>query len=208
MKKATTILCCIVIILLCTSAYGADSVYGRIGIGLSMPGNSDILDYTIPGARVTSEFKKSMLGSIAVGQEYKNFRFEEELSYQSNEYHGADIAGVNTPIKGELSALTFMVNGYFDFKNYTDYTPYLTAGLGASQMYISDLYVPAMGFGPTSDDDYVMAYQLGFGLLYKMDSKISIDLNYRYFVPSDPDFNTVQTELASHNISIGLKFTF
>ena len=60
---------------------------------------------------------------------------------------------------------------------------------------------------PVSDEDVVAAYQLGGGVSFRMNENISLDLSYRYFVPSDPDFNTVETEFASHNVSLGLRIS-
>jgi len=208
MKRAITISCCIMIALFCSSTYGAESIYGRLSLGLAMPGESDITDLLVPGTQVKTKYKTSMFSSLAAGKEYQYFRFEGELSFQNNELDNATMAGVGIAYWGEVSAITFLINGYFDYKNHTNFTPYITAGYGASMMKMENFSIPTAGFGPLTDYDYVMAYQMGLGVGYKMDKRITLDLNYRYFVPSDPDFQTTQTELASHNVSLGLRISF
>lgn len=219
MKRIIIISCCIMITLFCSQTYGAEGRYTSLSLGVAMPGNSDIFDENDPETRVVAKFKSGMFASIALGSDepdwefmgldfYKYFRFEGEFSYHSNDLENASIAGTDVAVSGDISALALLFNVYYDYKNITDFTPYLYAGFGASMVSLSGLGLPDFDFGPVSDEDLVAAYQLGCGLTYRMDKNISLDIKYRYFVPSDPDFNTIQTEFDSHNISLGLRIYF
>lgn len=208
MKRIIIISCCIMITLFCSQTVSAEGRYGRLSFGVAIPGNSDIADISDPATRVVAKFKNGIFTSAAVGKEYKYFRFEGEFFYQSNDFESASISGIDTAISGDISSLALLFNGYFDYKNNTDFTPYLYAGLGASMVSLSGLGLPDAGFGPVSDEDVVVAHQLGCGVSYRMDDNINLDLSYRYFVPSDPSFNTIETEFASHNISLGLRINF
>lgn len=207
MKRIIIISCCVMITLFCSQTVSAEERYGSLRLGVAIPGNSDIIDGSDPATRVVAKFKKGMFVSTALGWEFNYFRLEGEFLYQSNDFESASIAGIETTISGDISSLALLFNGYFDYKNSTDFTPYLYAGLGASMMSLSALGLPDVGLGPVSDEHVVAAYQLGGGLTYKMDENISLNLNYRYFVPSDPDFNNIETEFASHNISLGLRIS-
>ena len=208
MKRIIIISCCIMITLFCSQTAGAEDVYSRLSLGLAKPGNSDIMDEANPGTRVVAKFKNNMHASIALGKEYGSFRIEGEMSYQTNDFESASLLGADVDITGDMSILALLINGYYDFKNKTDFTPYLSAGFGGSSMWMSGLSVPAASFVSGTGDDIVAAYQIGCGLIYKMDEIISFDLNYKYFVPSDSEFNTIQTEFTSHNVSLGLRINF
>ncbi|MFC1838681.1 outer membrane protein [Thermodesulfobacteriota bacterium] len=208
MKRIIIISCCIMITLFCSQTYGAEGRYTSLNLGAAIPGNSDIFDENDPETRLAAKFKKGMFASIALGKEYEYFRFEGEFFYHANDFESASIAGIDAAVSGEISALALLLNGYFDYKTNSDFTPYLYAGLGASMVSLSGLGVPDAGFGRVSDEDLVAAYQFGCGLTYRMNKNISLDLKYRYFVPSDPDFNTIQTEFDSQNISLGLRIYF
>jgi len=209
MKRIIIISCCVMITLFCSQTVSAEGRYGSLRLGVAIPGNSDIENASDPGTRVVAKFKNSMFVSSALGWEFNYFRFEGEFLYQSNDFESASVETVETTISGDISSLALLFNVYLDYENRTDFTPYLYAGLGASMMSLSSLGLPEpdIGWGPVSDEHVVAAYQLGCGLSYRMDEKISLDLKYRYFVPSDPDFNTIETEFASNAITLGLRIS-
>jgi opacity protein-like surface antigen len=98
------------------------------------------------------------------------------------------------------------VNGYYDFTNSSQLTPYISAGIGVAQVEVNDLAV--LGIPVGSEDDTVFAYQLGVGVGYSVTDAITLDMKYRYFATADPDFDGIDGECASHNVYLGLRYNF
>ncbi len=128
-----------------------------------------------------------------------NLRVEGELAYQFN---NVSLSSYNT--KGRtysgnknIHTLAGLVNGYYDFKNESDFTPYLGAGVGIGGV-VNESFAD---FGGVA-----FAYQVGGGLDYSVTEKITIGVKYRYFglLNNKLDNNNA----ASHNIYAGARFYF
>ena len=90
-----------------------------------------------------------------------------------------------------------MVNGFYDVENKTPFTPYIGGGIGFANVDLD------------SEDDRVFAYQLGIGVGYAIDEVITLDLGYRYFATSDPEFlGGIKAEYSSHNLLVGIRVTY
>jgi opacity protein-like surface antigen len=146
-----------------------------------------------------------------------SFRAELEIAYQKNDMDTFGVDGLEVDASvidefdGNFSSFTGLVNGYYDFDTGTDFMPYLTAGIGLSTVDIEisldddELFDEPIN---ESDDDSVIAYHLGAGIGYLISENIIIDLRYRYFMTSDPKFDTVSAEYGSHNITGGIRINF
>jgi len=135
----------------------------------------------------------------------EKFRFEGEVSYQKNDMDKISGPGGSLSVNGDVSALTFLVNGYIDFTNDTPWSSYITAGIGYSKVEAD--------IEGESDDDNLFTYQLGIGIGYAISEKMTIDLRYRYLGFEDYEYSEVgvgslSAEISSHNITAGLRFAF
>ena len=108
--------------------------------------------------------------------------------------------GGSEDLSGDITALAFLVNGYYDFTNKSRFTPYISGGVGLAKIEIND--------EDESLDDTVFAYQIGAGVGYAVSEKVTIDIKYRYFATSDPKFEEVGGEFASHNFLLGVRVNF
>ena len=62
----------------------------------------------------------------------------------------------------------------------------------------------------------VFAYQLAAGVGYVISKQITLDLGYKYFATAKPEFEfsagfgggKVEAEYSSHNIFLGLRYSF
>jgi len=73
---------------------------------------------------------------------------------------------------------------------------------------VGAISVPGIGTLTSSVDDTVFAYQVGTGVSFAVNEKVSLDLNYRYFATSDPNFEGIETEYSSHNVYAGIRVSF
>lgn len=167
-------------------------ISGQLGVAFLT--DSDISGWSERG---TLEFDPGFATGFAGGYNFGMFRVEGEMEYQYNNIDKVRGGGYSD---GDVTALSSLANGYFDFVNKTPFTPFITAGIGVARIEANDI----AGDG----DDMVFAYQVGFGVAYAINKNMSIDLKYRYFATEDPNFNGVDAEFASHNIYCGFRYNF
>jgi len=179
-----------------------------------MPDGDLDITANIPGVLVGSgsgdmEYDTGYTIGGAVGYMKEKFRLEGELSYQANDMDKVVGPGGSEPVNGDVSALTLLFNLYYDFKTRGSWTPYITAGFGSSKVDADIEWL--------SEDDYVFTYQFGAGVGYAMSETATLDFRYRYLGASDFEYGEIQPGLgsasieaaiASHNLTIGLRFAF
>lgn len=145
----------------------------------------------------TQDYDPGFVGSVALGYRIAdNFRLEGELIYQNNDngkgestltsnFHGLPKKSGYSDffIPGERERVAFLLNGYYDFKNSTPFTPYITAGMGGYHLRLKRQDV-------STENDLDFAWQAGAGINYQLNDQISFDLKYRYFGGADAQFDT------------------
>ncbi|UFS72636.1 outer membrane beta-barrel protein [Geomonas sp. RF6] len=164
------------------------------------------------------EFDPSLQGGMTAGFDFGMGRLEGELSYKH-----AEMTTITGPgniryddADGRAGAFSVLFNGFIDVHNNSPVTPYFGGGIGFAVVHISDTYVtqPA-GYQDIlyfSDDDTVFAYQIGAGVGIFLTPLVSLDVGYRYFGTSKAHFEEspvrAELEMESHNVSVGVRFTF
>jgi len=198
MKKIILGLICCLVLILPTMSLGA-GLYGAVGVGAVWVADSDVtVDGVFDG---TAEFDTGYTVGAALGYMKEQYRMEGEISYMASDMD--TYAGF--PADAEIDALTFLANGYYDFNVGGPMKPYITAGIGASRIEISE-----PGF--SDEDDTVFAYQIGFGVGYELSETLILDARYRFISGQDMEFSeggsTVEVEIASHNLTVGVRIPF
>jgi len=169
-------------------------------------------DITSPGdPAIESSFDMGFNVGASGGFDFGPARVEGELTYRQNDYDELSDAGFSIAADGDVSALSLLVNGFWDIETGGPVTPYLGAGIGVAQVSINDLGI--LGISLADDDDTVFAYQFAAGAAFELNPNIALDLGYRYFATADPEFDdaegtTFESEYASHNLNLGLRFMF
>jgi opacity protein-like surface antigen len=139
------------------------------------------------------------------------------VGYKFDDMFRADIIGQYRSFKVSADTITFstyalLANGYLDISNSTQFTPYLTAGLGVSHNILSG--VPQYN-GDMKGTNY--PWQVGTGVRMKLSDDIDADLGYRYanYIGKLKLGNaTVLAEsrdnkdLGSHQILLGVAYNF
>lgn len=137
-----------------------------------------------------------LLGQVGVSIADR-YRIEGELGWRRNtidQYAGASV-------EGHANLFSMMVNGYYDIRTGTPWTPYVGAGVGGA---LIDL-----GLAAADDNDAVFAYQGIAGIAYKLNDNLSVKADYRYFATLDPEFDgSFESEYASHAVMVGFTYSF
>ena len=145
-------------------------------------------------------------------------RLEGEISYRENDLDqvnsvtgGGLVFPAAGALKGDTSALGYMVNGWYDFDTGTNWVPFVGGGIGGATISVDVKSVGGAAIG-YDESDTVFAYQAGAGIGYKVTPKVTVGLSYRLFGTLDPEFNngvnTVKAEYMSHNFMAGVLVKF
>ena len=177
----------------------------------------------------------------AIGCDYGNYRLEAEVGYQTNDLKssGEDISGIaqtwptnaagtttttRQAMRGDVSVLSLMGNGYYDFDLGSKVELYATAGVGVAQVtghnvnHVTDISSgPPYTFTANPDPGFnahatTLAWQVGAGLAAPIADNVKLDLRYRYFATTDftsfmfgAPFNA---NVSSHSVLLGLRVDF
>ena len=207
-KNLLIIFVCVLSFFFSAPVYSAEGLYMSGNIGFAMASDSDLTDSTVPGTTVNTEFDTGLTLGAALGYDFNRFRVEGEISYQTNDVDKIGAQGVFFDATGDATALSFLINGYYDFVNRSAFTPYISAGLGFAQVEFNNLNISGLGFSGSNDEDTVFAYQIGFGVGYAVTEKVVIDVKYRYFGTEDSEYDTTEAEFASNNFLFGMRVNF
>jgi opacity protein-like surface antigen len=181
------------IIALSSASYAATPYVGG-SAGFAFLNSSEV---KINGAYVgEADYDTGEAFSGAIGLDNDGYRLEGEVAYQKNDIDnwGSDV-----------SVLSVMANGYLDFQiSNSKITPFVSAGISYAKVdveYLGD-----------DGDDSVLAFQLGAGIGFQISPTVTLDAKYRYFSTGSPEFevggNTLEMDIDSHNILLGLRVKF
>jgi opacity protein-like surface antigen len=245
MKKALSlVMVFLVAVAFSATGYSAEK-YVSLGAGISWMNDSDIEDVAIEDVagivddvlvgEIEMDYGSGFTATGAFGCDYGDYRVEGEIGYQSGDVDGIglDFSDVielhddlnidwdgkaSADLKGDVSVLTLMVNGYYDIDlGGVELSPYV--GVGVAQVSLDDVKA-ADGLVPDDAEhpkdllnelnldvhETTLAYQAGVVLGIPVADNIMLDARYRYFATTD--FSTlalINTNVDSHSAMLGLR---
>lgn len=176
---------------------------------------------------------------LVFGMKFDMLRAEVEYSYTTNDVDGHDnvtaagipLDGIDAGVlisgnvgdlgitvgelvangQGEVETSTFFLNGYYDFKTSTNWTPFVGAGIGYANVDVD--YSPS-GVQIIDDDDDVFAWQIMGGVTYSFNERFEVAGSIRYretdeaelgadLIPAEFD---IETETLIYDIGIRYNF--
>jgi opacity protein-like surface antigen len=174
-------------------------------------------------------FGDSWLGEAGLGcgsAGDRGLRGELAFGARGEKKFDADITNVfippGDPAHTSVQSYTMMFNAYYDFGNHGGFVPYVGAGVGFAYNRMSNVYFT----GPVAFANQVIghdvlsaAWAVMTGVEYKVSSRASIDLGYRYI-----DFGKTYSDhgdsanfwnprfrlddLAAHELTLGVRYKF
>jgi len=222
MKKATLVLITLAIFIGLTVTTASAGIYISGNLGAVFLNDADMNgDDELDDVNPEFSFDNGGVATFAVGTSIGSaVRIEAEIGARVNNLDALkfdmdedeDDVSVSLDADGDVTTISYMANVYYDFKNDCRFTPFIGGGLGfANVEYDMDKF--AGDKLKAKDDDNVIAYQLMLGGSFAATEKLSIDLQYRYFATADPDFDDkefedTELEYQSHNVMLGLRYSF
>lgn len=156
--------------------------------------NNDTVGGVGLGSGISDTLEDYTFGyGIGLGYRYGNYRIEAEFSKRDDVEKSSYISGVKSV--NEFVSKSYMINAYYDIFPYAIITPYVSGGLGASEL----TYSPA---STDSVNETNFTWNVGGGLSWKINNRWNVDLAYRYW-----SFGKIEhAEIDMHEIYLGLRF--
>ena len=186
---------------------------------------SDASNTDATGFDVKSSFDAGFDFGASLGIAFApSWRAEAEIAFRQNDLDkltitndaGLGVAvglgslnGLSAAGTGDVGALSFMANLFYDFAASGPFVPYIGAGVGMAQISANELSV--LNTQIVDDDDTVFAYQVAAGASYAVMPATSLFLEYRFFGTADPSLHDVtgasfDSEYHSHTVMVGVRF--
>ena len=225
MKKTLSLLAVLMVAgVAATPAQAAKHYVSGFG-GISWMQNiqtSDTYQSATPGDNETADVDlgSGLAVTGAIGCDYGSYRLEGEVGYQTNDINSAILSNGIThspsfPLRGDISVLSLMGNGYYDFDLGSKAELYATAGVGVAQVSAHNITLnyPNNTDPGWSAHETTLAWQVGAGIAAPIADNVKLDLRYRYFATTDftcyPVYlNDVNTNVSSHSVLLGLRVDF
>lgn len=201
--------------------------YGRLGIGYSSSTGADIKDNDPNAGAICGDPACTTPGKLkdvgggftlqaGVGYQYTpELRGDLTFEYRRYVNDKTDASSPATTFKLDVSALTILANGYYDFSA-GGVKPYVGAGIGVSRNRMgSTSFDDGAGFNGSlpggSTTEFAWALMAGVGIPV---SGWILDIGYRYVdlgklkIPSDPGsgYGGASGKLMAHELMLGMRF--
>jgi opacity protein-like surface antigen len=182
-----------------TSVFAAGPYVGAAG-GVSIFHDSD---FNSPGfPTVKASYDTGFGFNLNGGYNFDGFRVEGEFGYKASDLDKASALDLNgTFINSDATIMSYMVNGLYDYKNTSAFTPFIGAGLG--------LINGEFNFNGNKVEDTVFGYQLIAGVGYALNRNVTIDVSYQFQgAASDFEKNGDKFSYMSSNVYGGVRYNF
>ena len=219
-------------------AYAArgSGLYLAADLGMALSSTSDFESAVTRGQ---TDFDSGLGYSVAVGLGWSALRMEAEASWRRTDLDAIEfdqlnvdvLSGVNLDaiydnikVKGTRSTLDLMANAWYDLDVGVGFTPYFGGGLGVQYVrYDVDLpldtrRIPGLPSSAANllggtDGDWVLAYQVGAGVGYRVMESLVVHVGYRYMGAGDPKLSwlsgpPVKSEAGNHVFRAGVRIGF
>jgi opacity protein-like surface antigen len=176
----------------------------NVGVAMAEDGDITINDPTYGNLQGDLEYDPGYFVGLAFGNHVNNMRFEAEIGYQKNKADSLSLNLGGTTYTGDITSdneirlSTLLFNLYYDFKNSSRFTPYVSAGLGLGNIKLDG----------ASKSDAVGEYQLGAGVAFQISEKVALDLKGRYLGATEAEFEDVTLDFSTINAIFDVRIYF
>lgn len=182
--------------------------YLSLGSGITIPSDSKWSDTGDTG-KIGLNNSANFSGAIGM-RICPAVRTELEISYRKSDLNNITLDGVagSFSMDGSNKTTTLLVNGYYDFMADQNFSPYISAGIGAAHHKANISALAGIGTPGANSTDTVFAYQAGAGASFKLSPMASIWGGYRFLGTSDANFDGTKISYHANEINAGVRFSF
>jgi opacity protein-like surface antigen len=207
------------IVLAATAARADDGWYGSFHLGGAYLLDAEVDTRLRGGGSVIvpdgSEFAYDLGWSFGgtVGYDLGFLRFDVELNYNKN-----TVSRLNsTPATGELTTISYLLNGYLDFDVIPNTTVYIGGGVGVSSQKLVVHQARNGNLIANTNDPITPTWQIGGGIGYAFSHRWMLTLDYRLVDANffSPDFRTpapesqvFRPEYFRNDVRLGIRMYF
>ncbi|PIQ43659.1 MAG: hypothetical protein COV52_01190 [Gammaproteobacteria bacterium CG11_big_fil_rev_8_21_14_0_20_46_22] len=145
------------------------------------------------GGQVKTSYHPGASFSAALGYRFNaHWRVELQALYIGQDVYRVKFTGFDEKMSGSARAYSGMLNGYFDLKNHTKFTPYLGAGLGYTEVRVQNKRLEEASYEGLA---YIRrpSVQGMLGVNYALTKHFSLGANYTLFYTfADNGFDFVE----------------
>lgn len=179
--------------------------YVKGDLGGNITQDADLKEFfgpVAPGTKV--KFDPGFRAGLTGGYQFIDwFAGEVEVGYMENRIDS--ITGADRVHNAWFGNVPFLLNGKLQYPNSSPLTPYIGAGVGFSEALIS---VDHIDLGETSlhgsMNDTVFAWQGFAGLRYRINDRMGVSVEYRYFAADGASWQADFTQgTASDTLRMG-----
>lgn len=172
--------------------------------------------------------------SAAIGYDFSaissvNARVELEYNYKDSTLFNSNTNQIitvegndsNSETEDELlftnkvKAQSLMLNGYYDFKNTSKFTPYVSAGVGVTRIKNESIDIEYSNYSFSKSDNH-FTWSAGVGVAYNITNNVALDASYRYVDAGkfkfsqdfSDDSQSVKYKLTSNDYALGIRYNF
>ncbi|MGB7407242.1 MAG: OmpA family protein [Pontixanthobacter sp.] len=186
------------------------------------------LDFDLDGDSDSVEVETDDYGFDAgglVGYDFGAFRLEAEASFREVDVEGVSVGprGVSSGVglttfgddidaAGDVNALSFMVNGLFDFGPDDGLQAFAGGGVGVARTEVQTS-INSLGSGVVDDSDTGFAWQILAGVRAPLTDTVDVGLRYRMFNAENVDLIETRGldfdgDMRTHSLMGTLTFNF
>lgn len=182
-----------------SSASARDGFYVALRGGMTNSNMNDVAESSTTTATADIDFDNVWMMGGAVGYRYSYFRTELEYSYRED--HEEQLT---RNIETKFGSQNLMLNGYIDFMPNYVVSPYLSAGIGLSELSLTTSG-GGSAFRYTNENEATnFTWSIGAGLTIRLNQCLNFDGGYRYMDMGDID----SANINAHEWYFGLRYTF
>ncbi|MDA0239089.1 MAG: outer membrane beta-barrel protein [Proteobacteria bacterium] len=180
--------------------------YIGAGAGAVLPMESG---FSGSGIDSSADLEATASGALSAGYAFKHgLRTEIEAAGRQASVDSVSGSAVGS---GDVRVWNLMANVFWDFRNDSDFVPYLGAGAGYALMDFDN--VQPVGGSSVNESAGAVAYQGIAGVGYNLTDRFSLFADYRYFGTGEAALqtranNAVDGDYAEHRVTFGVKWSF
>jgi len=184
-------------------------IYFSGGVGMT---SVDDIKATISSTTTNkTELDKGFLYSAGFGYDFGDFRAEinyRKDSLDTDKYRvtNSGKTEIAASAKGDLDVSTIGVNIFYDFNNNSQFTPYVGAGIGSTEIKSKNTVVN--GVSIANADDSKTSYNLKLGISYEVAKSSELFIEGTYQSISDVKLNVAKIDdIKAYSVLAGLRFS-